>query len=206
MSARNMTWVMYECDCVSGDRLVLMVMADSASDENDACWLSVGNIAARARLSHRQTQRCLRNLEADGYIKPMGKDKSGTTVYAFQKGGRQIDTPVVDDGEGVSSTTSTGGVNDTQTKEPTEPKKKSEPLFFDEWVEHHSKVTDRRVPLIASKNRKDLAARFSKMLGEGYVLEDFKRASSAVANSEWHKDNGQTDYWTVLRHIDQYIE
>lgn len=46
----------------SGERLVLLALADNAADEDRLAWPSVARIARKAGLSDRQTKRCLNTL------------------------------------------------------------------------------------------------------------------------------------------------
>ena len=62
-----------------GDRLVLIVLADSASDDG-ITWLSQEGIAAKSRLSERHVRRCLQALEDRGEI----------AVRKAQRGRRRI--------------------------------------------------------------------------------------------------------------------
>jgi hypothetical protein len=50
-----------------GILLVLLALADYANDEGE-CWPRVDSIAAKARLTQRQTHNILRQLKADGVL------------------------------------------------------------------------------------------------------------------------------------------
>lgn len=81
-----MTWVLTNSDERLGRRLVLLALADHASDDGTGAWPSVSTIAAKARLSRSQTQRCLRELEDAGAIRAVGESAYGTTIYDLQMG------------------------------------------------------------------------------------------------------------------------
>ncbi len=120
MSIHPMSWVLRESEAKLGDRLVLLVLADHASDDGTGAWPSVATIAAEARLSTRQAQRCLRNLVAQGEIEEDGKSKAGTvnwTLVGYQRG-RQNVTPEATSTapRGVTSSTSGG---DRMSPEPS---------------------------------------------------------------------------------------
>lgn len=70
MSIRYVATVL---DCLpvlsATDTLVLIALADYASDETRECWPSVATIARRARIDRRTVQRRLRSLEERGYIR-----------------------------------------------------------------------------------------------------------------------------------------
>lgn len=58
-------------------KLVLLAMANAASDEGESVYYSVATIASMCNIVERQVQRVLRDLEADNLIE----------AYAFKKGG-----------------------------------------------------------------------------------------------------------------------
>jgi hypothetical protein len=64
-----------------GARLVLLVLADHASDDGTGAWPSVGTIAQEARMSESQTRECLRRLERNGAIKANGTSPYRTVIY-----------------------------------------------------------------------------------------------------------------------------
>lgn len=80
-----MSWVLRESDATLGDRLVLLVLADHAKEDGTSAWPSVETIAHQSRLTRRQAQRCLRNLEESGEIVETGKSRQGTHIYSFPK-------------------------------------------------------------------------------------------------------------------------
>jgi hypothetical protein len=91
-----MSWVLRESEAKLGDRLVLLVLADHAKDDGTYAWPSVDTISEQARLTRRQAQRCLRNLEQTGQILETGKSKKGTTIYTivgYSKGGVNMSPP-----------------------------------------------------------------------------------------------------------------
>ena len=59
------------------ETLVLLAIADHADDRGH-CWPSVDRIAAKARISARQTQRVISRLEAAGYLQ-IDRPKTGRT-------------------------------------------------------------------------------------------------------------------------------
>jgi hypothetical protein len=82
MSIRVMSWVFDESDVQHrGDLLVLLVLADHASDDGDHAYPSVETIAKKARLTDRGARLALRNLEASGAIEKTGKGPRGTFAY-----------------------------------------------------------------------------------------------------------------------------
>lgn len=82
MSVHVLSWVLRSSEETLGRRLVLIVLADHAHDDGSEAWPSVETIAREARLSTRQVQRCLRDLEAAGSIRKTGTSRTGTSVFA----------------------------------------------------------------------------------------------------------------------------
>lgn len=63
-----MHWV-WECSrTVGNDRLVLLAIADRASDEGLDAWPSIRNLAKKTRLHERTVQRCIQNIETLGEL------------------------------------------------------------------------------------------------------------------------------------------
>ena len=81
MSIKNVTWARSCTSRLASDRLVLHLMADAASE--DRCWLSVASLAERAQMSPRNARYCLRRLERDGWITPVGISPAQTIIYAL---------------------------------------------------------------------------------------------------------------------------
>lgn len=77
MSVHVTSWVLRNSPATLGDRLVLLVLADKADEDGTNAWPSVATIANEARLSERQAQRCLRNLEQIGQIVRHGRHRNG---------------------------------------------------------------------------------------------------------------------------------
>jgi len=124
MSVRAMTWA-FEQPLAGNHKVVLLVLADHHEDERGLCWPSVGRIAARAYISESTVVRCLRDLEAGGYVTRQERftteGRQMSTLYSLQVsvdvhrraplsadvgGGCQIDSHVtVDTPEGVNADT-----------------------------------------------------------------------------------------------------
>ena len=77
MSVHVTSWVLRHSPATLGDRLVLLVLADKADEDGTNAWPSVATIAAESRLSERQAQRCLRNLEQTGQVVRHGRHRNG---------------------------------------------------------------------------------------------------------------------------------
>jgi hypothetical protein len=123
MSIRVMAQVWGDSQQSGGKLLVLLALADYANDEG-VCWPSIESLAAKARLSERQTQRVIRELESSGEVKIytggfVSGDKLANT-YRVQP--RQNVTPPA--GPEMSPMGDTG---DAQRVTPTTPQPSTEP-------------------------------------------------------------------------------
>jgi hypothetical protein len=90
MSIRVMTAVWEKSKATEGALIVNLAMADFAHDDGTGVWPSVPTLAQKARLSDRQVQRILRNLEGMGEIQIMargGRGRRSTTRYTLTPGG-----------------------------------------------------------------------------------------------------------------------
>lgn len=87
MSVHVSSWVLQHSEAKLGARLVLLVIADHASDDGTRSWCSVDTLGREARLSRRATQDALRRLEADGAIIETGTGPKGTHEYRVVMGG-----------------------------------------------------------------------------------------------------------------------
>jgi hypothetical protein len=69
LSIRYVATVLDNLPDVKGtEALVLVALADYASDDTRECWPSIGTLARRARCDRRTAQRCLKSLEQRGLI------------------------------------------------------------------------------------------------------------------------------------------
>ena len=76
-----------------GHLLVLLALADYANDEGE-CWPSIASIAQKARMTERGTQKILRQLEAEGWVKiTTGNGRKGCNRYVINP---ERETPNVD--------------------------------------------------------------------------------------------------------------
>lgn len=87
-------------DLSAADTLVLIALADFASDDTRQCWPSVATIARRARLTRRGVQKRLRALEARGLIAvargghQYGRNTSSQYVLRFDYDGNIVEDVV----------------------------------------------------------------------------------------------------------------
>lgn len=114
-----MSWVFKHSNVdESGERLVLLVLADHARGEDGSgAFPSVNTIASEARLSRRHVFRILAKLEEEGHIEREGHTSFGCTRWKVIMGDVNMTR--------VSPTTP--AMSDTPPVSPTTPKPSSEP-------------------------------------------------------------------------------
>ncbi len=86
MSVHPLAWVLKNSEAKLGNRLVLIVLADHASDDGTGAYPSVATIAHECRMSPRNVQYALRDLAKEGSIIEAGVSRYGTTVYTVRMG------------------------------------------------------------------------------------------------------------------------
>lgn len=69
----------------SSTRMVAIALADYSNGDNGLAWPSVANLARRSGVSPRQVQRCLKDIEADGWIVKLGIHRRGTNLWIWNK-------------------------------------------------------------------------------------------------------------------------
>jgi len=73
MSWQAVTWVLEQSQATLGSRLVLLSIASHANREGHNSWPAVETICLETRLSRREVQYCLRQLEELGELKTRAK-------------------------------------------------------------------------------------------------------------------------------------
>ena len=66
-------------------RMVAIALADYSNGDNGLAWPSIANLSRRSGVSVRQVQRCLRDIEADGWIVKAGIHSRGTNLWIWNK-------------------------------------------------------------------------------------------------------------------------
>lgn len=94
MSIRVMTWVWDESRSRGTDRLVLLAIADSASDSGGNAWPAVATLARKAGVDERTVQRSVKRLVKLGElaVEPAA-GQHGVNVYRVVMTPRQSATP-----------------------------------------------------------------------------------------------------------------
>lgn len=98
------------------------------------------------------------------------------------------------DTSGSSSTNARGNHNGGQKSTA------SEPVGFDDWLEHHATVTGSRAMMTpGSRIRAKVAGMFAAALKEGKSVEELRRVSVAAWADEHRRSHGYVDPESVLR-------
>lgn len=120
-------------DLTATEALVLVALADYASDDTRECWPSIGTIARRARCDRRTAQRQLVKLEKRGLISralgghQYGQNTSSRYRLKFDYHGELVpDVESYPQGRhsaapGAAATTPKGGSHDTQGRHSAAP-------------------------------------------------------------------------------------
>jgi hypothetical protein len=66
-------------------RMVAIALADYSNGDNGFAWPSLANLSRRSGVSVRQVQRCLREIEADGWVHKHGIHSRGTNLWIWDK-------------------------------------------------------------------------------------------------------------------------
>lgn len=73
MSWQAVTWVLEQSQATLGSRLVLLSIASHSNREGRNSWPAVDTICLETRLSRREVQYCLRQLEEGGELRTLPK-------------------------------------------------------------------------------------------------------------------------------------
>jgi hypothetical protein len=219
VSVKVMGWVLEHSPVsVSGQRLVLLALADAAREDGTGAWPSQESLARMSRLSERQVRNCLKVLEEAGHIVRTGVSQKGTVVWNIvMQGGSPLPGENISGG-GSSLPPRSGSplptnrpnpsLTSSPPKAPSSAKKiiepQDEPIGFPEWLDHHVLICQRHevprsVPRTSTSYRSDLARTFAALLGEGYELEELKLASEGVLADDFMRGEGYTAPENVLR-------
>lgn len=80
MSWQAVTWVLEQSQATLGSRLVLLSIASHSNREGRNSWPAVDTICLETRLSRREVQYCLRQLEETGELRTLPK-KGRPNIY-----------------------------------------------------------------------------------------------------------------------------
>jgi len=84
MSVQAMSWVFDHSKAKSGSLVVLLCIANHAHADGRGAWPSIQTLARESRLSDRQVQHCIRQLEKSGELKTeKGAGPNGTNLYSL---------------------------------------------------------------------------------------------------------------------------
>lgn len=86
MSIKVMQEVWDNARVTQGTLLVLLSLADSADEKSRECWPAISTIAAKSRLSERQVQRCITELQEAGIVVVTANaGRSGSNLFRIQE-------------------------------------------------------------------------------------------------------------------------
>lgn len=84
LSVQAISWVLDHSESTLGSRLVLIAIANHAKSDGTGAWPSVRLIAKEARLSRRDVQYCLRDLESIGELETRkGGGRGRSNLYSL---------------------------------------------------------------------------------------------------------------------------
>lgn len=202
MSVHVMSWVLRHSDETLGRRLVLLVIADHASEDGTQSWCSVSTLAREARLSRRATQDALRRLEASGAIVETGKGPRGTHEYRVAMGGADSALGGADHDVGGAQITTSGGAVTTPEPSLEQPPEETSTAgaierVYDHWRSARGKTRatyDRMSPT----RRQKIATRLRE-----FSEADLIAAIDAVAADPWHERHLHDDLTVIFRSHEQ---
>ena len=98
MSIKVMTWVWDHSPAVGTELLMLLAIADHASDDGRDAWPSIKTLARRTRLGERTVQRVLKRLADEGHlvIHVGGGRRSNHYEIPMTSGNAELSTPPSD--------------------------------------------------------------------------------------------------------------
>jgi len=114
-----MAWVWESSRSEGIDRLVLLAIADSASDHGGDAWPSVGTLADKAKISVRTVQRAVvRLVELGELVVKVNAGKHGVNVYRVVMTPRPAVTPVTESPRQTDAPTESPPTPVTQSPDP----------------------------------------------------------------------------------------
>jgi hypothetical protein len=144
--------------------MVLLVIADHASDDGTEAWPSQATIATKASVSIRTVQRCVNSLQSQGFLrmeKHMGGSKNCREdrrphryTININKLRSDIVTPRQPDTYGVTLTADTGGLSRPKNH-PIEPSNETPQGFIEFWNIYPRKVAKKEAEQAFEKAIRD---------------------------------------------------
>lgn len=100
-----MSWVWDHSPVGGSELLVLLAIADCASDDGTKAWPSVATLARKCRVDGRTVQRIIRRLSEAGHlVVEASAGGRGSNRYAVVMTGGELSTPPADRHPGQSAT------------------------------------------------------------------------------------------------------
>lgn len=197
MSVHVTSWVLKHSEVsVPGRRLVLLVLADHASDDGTNSYPAVETIAHECRMSERGVQYALKALRESGQIEKLGVHPVyGTNEWRVVMGVHSVHPP------GVQPDV-VGGVKPIAPEPSNSNHQGSESArevraMFDECFSYWQQRTGHT----RAKPSPDLRAKFKARLQEGFTVEDVRKGIDGIAANGYVNDVGvkHDDFELVVR-------
>jgi hypothetical protein len=181
MSIEVMTYVWKNSPSKSGRLLVLLALADRATDDG-ICWPGVNELARKARLGPRQVERALKELEQEGEIqRPPGKPTK-ESPYRI----RQDDGPSPMTRPSSPMTGSSVAGDGTPIQEPPVESSKEPPRPINIVWAHYQTT-------IPGADKKRLTPKVERVIRAALEVREIPmllKAISGLGASEHHRDGG----------------
>lgn len=197
----------WELDLPLADKMVLLVIADHASDDGTNSYPSVGTIARKSSMSARNVQRCLSRLEGQGIVS-IKRGKGGPSYYdpsrrpnAYTIHGATLSHLIKERGDIPSPR---GVTNESIPPDPESPKPSIEPYLeppifivpnkYQEIWEIGKELGEYLADKIESNGSKRPFVSQDWILSMCRLLDIDKRTPEQVRNAiDWCQDD---DFWS----------
>jgi hypothetical protein len=177
VSVQAMSWVIEKSEHKSGNLVVLLMIANHAHSDGKGSWAGTATLAAESRMTRRQVQRCIRQLEKSGELRiEMNAGPRGTNLYSLPL--MALDS---DFHRGVKMSQGGGVIGDTGGRNPQQ--EGATPMSPEPSVKQPSvKQPKPRAQSRRARNRFDeeqehrrrIAAQNRRLLGEESVAREIR--------------------------------
>lgn len=194
MSVEATTWAWRQPDLTPSERLVLVALADHASNDG-ACWPGLRGLAEKVDLTRRTVRRIVASLEERELLQREqrrdGDGRQTSNLIVLQ----MTDTPVASD-RGEEVTDDRGGRSPVTDHEPSgEPSIRTEQ---DEAVDgvwaYWLGARQPKVTKLSSGTRQLLG----RALNVGFDAQDLCLAVDGLLASDWHREHGKLQLSTIF--------
>jgi hypothetical protein len=205
MSIRVMSEV-WRTKLPTSEKMVLLVIADHASDEGDNAWPSQATIATRASCTIRTVQRCVNNLVREGYLR-MEKGAGGSvncredrrphryTINLKRLRGDKM-TGRQPDSDEASSTTDTGRLS-RPMNHPLEPSIETHFDLF--WKAYPKKIAKKAAIKAWTQAIKDTDPKIIIASAEAFAKDKTRQDAFTAYPATWLNAGRWMDEVTVVK-------